>query len=67
MSRANNIRLNEIERVNIGIRDSNEGAEVKDFVTSLNRLFYTIRILQVPWNQLNLILNLLGNSSKRPL
>ena len=44
--------------MNIGIWDGNEGTQMKDLGTSLDRLFDSIRILEVSGNDFELILNL---------
>ena len=60
MGRPHHIRLNKIERVNIGIRDGNEGAQVEDRAASFYRFLDPIRVLQVSHDDFQLIPNLSG-------
>ena len=60
MGCANDIGLNKVEWVNIGIRNGDEGAQMKDFRTSFHCLFYPIWVFQVARNHFNLALNIFG-------
>ena len=59
MGGPNDIGLNEIKRVNIRIRNGNEGAQMENFRTSLDCLLDPIRVFEVSGDNLNLILNFL--------